>query len=327
MFKDSVTGNEFAIRAADLAVIRATYKGGSYLPIPVYEILGGFGNYSTWLDMYNPKLGPVDPSNFAVPSGPCIKSNYSLLRQVLNPLDIPSMAQNIMKSARKLASDPLLSMSPALPVERFPKYEKRQAIPLLAQKFTADFSLVVNTTYEMPYTSYTLSGRVAFDFSKSGFRATLSNINGPVPFQLQTSFIISPNRDGIELLQVSPSGNCFSWFYLQWFWTFLVPPFSIPSDAAYMGQTTISGFQCSIWNYYFQGRSLTLYVRSDGVPMKGINFEDPTWTNSGSTFVLSNIKLSVDPSEYARPKVCTETMTWNPSWQSHLPWYWCEPYC
>jgi len=211
--------------------------------------------------------------------------------------------------------------------------QPRQAIPQLAQAFTAKFTLNIKATTQLPYQPYTLYGKIGFDFAKSGFYAMLENIDGPIPFSLKTGFIIYPDFDGIELLTVNPESDCYSVIFIQWFWTFLLPPYEMPPDAVRQGEAIINGDKCSIWNYwwgnfYLPSRSATLYIReSDGAIVRGIGFDDPTWTNQVVDFTLTNIQLGVDPALYARPSTCADTMSWSSSFDSHLPWYWCAPYC
>jgi len=205
---------------------------------------------------------------------------------------------------------------------------KRQQIPNLAQQFTADFALVVdaNTTYNQK--PYTLSGKVALDFVNSGLYFSLEDISGVVPFSLASNFVISPDADGINVLFTDAKGDCWNVFFFQWIFTYLLPPFAIPPDATYVGEAVINGDKCSIWNYWWGSRSITVFVReSDGVLVKGLHFEDPTWTNQEASWTLTNIELKVDPAIYSLPPSCSNIATWNPNFQSHLPWYWCDPFC
>jgi len=77
IFQDTVELTTYSIRMADLAVINVEIPYDGWIPVPIFQILGGAGNSSSWIDMYNPVLAPIDPSKFAVPSGKCISTPWS----------------------------------------------------------------------------------------------------------------------------------------------------------------------------------------------------------------------------------------------------------
>jgi len=211
-----------------------------------------------------------------------------------------------------------------------PKTELKRQIPVptLAQTFTANFQLTFNSTYYPPYTPVVYKGKLAFDFPNFGAYFMVTEIDGNMPFSLQTGWIVSPQRAGADLIVVNPEGNGWSLFSLPWLLTDLVPPFSIPPDAQFYGDGVVNGHQCTIWNYYFGQRSITIWVReSDGALIQGYSFGDPLWTRRNGIILLSNIQLSVDPALYQRPKNTVDTMTWSHDSRSHLPWYWCDPFC
>jgi len=330
IFQDTVTLNIYAIRMEDMAVIQVRVPYDGWIPVPIFQILGGAGNSSSWIDMYNPALGAIDPSKYAVPTGQCIYVqdgvhsdsiipnliSYKTVATDLNPL---KFFADVAKESLKKGDN----------VDRVLPLAKRQrSPPRLAQQFTADIVLTINATTEPPYKQYTITGKVAFDFVNFGAYIMWDGISGAIPFDLKTGLIAHPGNNGVEFLIADPEGDCWSIIYFQWLWTYLLPPFQIPHDAAYVGEAVINGDKCSIWNYWWGYRSVTIFVReSDGALVKGLHFDDPTWTNQGGNWVLKNLKMSVDPSIYARPASCVETMTWNPSFQSHLPWYWCDPFC
>jgi len=322
----SGTGNLYSIRIPDLAIIKAEvpYIGSLPLPIPIF-VLGGDGNGSTWVDMYKPTLGAVDPKYFAIPSGNCLYVNSSWWWW--------TNSNGAQSSSNWISTALKESLLFSKKVADAPKLVNRQAPPTIAQTFTAKFQLNVKAASSPPFEPYTLYGKVGFDFTKSGFYAMITEIDGAIPFSLQTGLVIHPDRNGIEFLTVDPEGDCYSLFFLQWFWTYLLPPFEVPPDAVRQGEAIINGDKCSIWNYwwgdfYLSSRSVTLYIReSDGAIVRGLGFDDPTWTNQFADFTLTDIELSVDPSLYSRPNTCVETMTWNPNFDSHLPWYWCMPLC
>jgi len=284
--------------------------------------LGGGGNSSTWVDMYHPKIGAIDPSKFAVPSGQCINVPGSFFLEKPNKFGIFTQPLEMLKSFLKESLTP----TPIVEVPKSPLVS-RQQIPQLAQAFTAKMSLVINATYDPPFKPYTITGQLGFDFTKTGFYFMIEDFQGAIPFSLKTGVVISPDRNGFEILLMSPEGNCYGSFFIQWIFTFLLPPYQIPPDAIYMGTAVVDGFQCSVWNYYWGAHNVNLYVRiADGVPIKG-EHSLPYVGMTVSSWHLTDIQLSVNPALYSRPPSCVELDTWNPSFQSHLPWYWCSPIC
>jgi len=204
---------------------------------------------------------------------------------------------------------------------------QQQHPPHLNQTFSANWILNANAP-NVPYTPYKLSGTLGFDFSVSGFYLTLDTITGNVPFDLQLSFRIYPDRNGIEILQVGPDGSCYSYLYLQWLFTYLIPIYEIPYDASYKGTVKINGDTCSgwttTWNWY--QNFAELYVRdSDNVLIESI-IPDPI-SYSPATFLLTDVKGTVDPSTYSRPENCADLLNWSNNFESHLPWAWCYPFC
>jgi len=149
-----------------------------------------------------------------------------------------------------------------------------------------------------------------------------------VPFSMSSGFIIYPDRDGLEFLWTNPERDAYSVFFLPWIITFLIPTYTLPPDAIYAGETTINGDKCSIWNMAWTYKSSQVWVReSDGAIIRAKNFNDLNWFYNYGTIELSDVKLNVDPSIYQRPKNPANLMTWSHDFQSHLSWYWCEPFC
>jgi len=204
----------------------------------------------------------------------------------------------------------------------------RQAPPTLSQTFTAKWNLTVVSIQVPPYSNYTLSGSLAFDFTKSGFFLMYNQTTGLIPYSLEAGLIFSPDRNGVELLGVSPEDECYSYIYFQWLWTYLVPPFQIPYDSFYLGTQKIRGDLCTVWQLpSYNIWAFSAYVRvSDNMVVRAI-VPDPYFNGQQSVLDLYDVSHNVDPSLFNRPAVCAELMNWNPSWQSHLPWAWCFPYC
>jgi len=216
--------------------------------------------------------------------------------------------------------------------ERTPKPQKKRDTqqmhpPPINQTFSADWFMNVSAP-AAPFMPYTIGGTLGFDFTVSGFFITLDTITGNVPFNLQFSIRVYPDRNGIEFLQVGPDGSCYSYLYLQWIWTYLFSVFEIPYNADYRGTVKVNGDTCSAWKTTWEMYDIfaVLYVReSDNVLIQG-TLPDPL-SYAPSPFTLSNVQGTVNPSTYSRPNNCAELMNWSPSFASHLPWGWCFPWC
>jgi len=287
----------------------------------------------------DPKGGKVDPKWFAIPSGACHHLTSPPLGSFFGKSKkFPSTTESVkdfiygfVKQAQEATFEGLLNRRrEPKPQYKEPKTElivRQKPIPNLAQAFSADFSVTYNDSYWSPRGLITMTGSLAFDFTQSGFYLMIKSIN-VVPFSLSAGFIIYPDRGGLEWIMVGPTGEAWGVFYLPWIITFIMPTYSLPPDAQYLGQTVINGDPCDVWDMYWTYRSTRMWVRSsDGAVVKATNFQDVFWSLESGTITLSNIKLSVDPSLYQRPKSIAETMTFNHNFASHLSWYWCEPFC
>jgi len=188
--------------------------------------------------------------------------------------------------------------------------------------------LDAKTELDPPYTPYTLSGKLAFDFTTSGLSFSIDTITGNIPINLQMELRLHPSYHGVELLQVGPDGNCYSYVFFQWLWTFLIPNFEIPYDSALQGTDIINGDVCSVWqttwNWYESFAEL--YVREKDNVLVRLTIPEP-FGHGFANVTLTEIVTSVNPSTYSRPATCVDTMVWNHNWDSHLPWYWCDPFC
>jgi len=151
---------------------------------------------------------------------------------------------------------------------------------------------------------------------------------GNIPLDLQFQLRVYPSRNGVELLVVGPDGSCYSTLYLQWLWTYLIPVFEIPYNVGDQGTAMVNGDNCTVWqttwNWY--DNFAELYVRIKDNILVQMTIPEP-FGHGLATVTLTKILPTVDPATYARPDVCVETMTWNPSFASHLPWDWCDPFC
>jgi len=325
----SNTGYLYAVRLEDLAIVEVDlpYFIGELMP---YFNFFGYGDALTQVSLSNIVIGAPDPSNFYPPQGVCL--------QVYN--DSTINYNNEEKSLEKFFKSEIISEMAQKTFSRHlqPKDEKQKHQtkkrdsnqmhpPPLNQTFSASWLMNVSAPYA-PFTPYTLSGTLGFDFTISGFVITLDTITGNVPFNLQFALRIYPDRNGIEFLQVGPDGSCYSYLYLQWIWTYLFPIFQIPYDADYRGTAQVNGDTCSSWKTTWQwyDHFAELYVReSDNVLIQS-TIPDPI-SYAPSTFTLSNVQGTVSPSTYSRPNNCAEIMNWSTSFASHLPWAWCYPWC
>jgi len=203
--------------------------------------------------------------------------------------------------------------------------------PMLNQIFTANWVLNASVQLTPPFTNYAIYGRLAFDFTTSGFAVSVTSVTGNIPMDVQFEFRIYPSMNGIEWLQVGPNGNdCYSYVFLQWLWTYFLAPFQIPFDSVPQQPVVVNGDMCSVWQttYQWYGQQpSTLFVRNSDNALVQLTVPEPFLGHGMSIITLTNIVNSVNPNSYSRPATCVQTMKWNPSWNSHLPWYWCDPWC
>jgi len=199
--------------------------------------------------------------------------------------------------------------------------------PKLNQVFSARWTLNANSNLNPPYTPYTLSGKLSFDFTTSGLAWSLDTITGNIPLGFSFELRVYPSRNGIELLQVG-NGNCYSYIFLQWLWTYLIPQFELPYNVAEQNPVVINGDNCTVWqttwNWYQSFAEI--YVRDSDHVVVRLTVPEP-FGHGLADVTLTEIVTKVNPSSYSRPDKCVETMTWNPEWESHLPWDWCNPFC
>jgi len=204
---------------------------------------------------------------------------------------------------------------------------QQQHPPHLNQTFSANWILNAPNP-SAPYTPYSLSGTLGFDFTVSGFYFTLDSMTGNIPIDLKISFRIYPDRNGIEFLLVGPDGSCYSYLFLQWLWTYLIPVFEVPYDANFVGNVTINGDASTAWQTTWQWGIYyaELFVREKDHVLVQALIPDP-FTAVPSPLILSDISGTVPPLSYSRPDTCAELLNWSPNFASHLPWAWCFPFC
>jgi len=213
-------------------------------------------------------------------------------------------------------------------VEKKRKINQGPIPPRLNQTFSASWTLNASTDLTPPYTPYTLSGKLAFDFTTSGLALSLESTTGNIPIDVQFELRISPSYNGVELLQVGPQGGCYSYVFLQWLWMVLIPQFEIPYDCGEQGPAVVNGDPCTVWQttYNWYENFAELYVRDSDHVLVQLTIPEPLG-HGLATITFTEIETHVNPNAYSRPTSCVETMTWNPSWESHLPWAWCYPFC
>lgn len=155
----------------------------------------------------------------------------------------------------------------------------------------------------------------------------MDTITGNIPLGFSFELRVYPSRNGIELLQVG-NGNCYSYIFLQWLWTYLIPQFELPYNVAEQNPVVINGDNCTVWqttwNWYQSFAEI--YVRDSDHVVVRLTVPEP-FGHGLADVTLTEIVTKVNPSSYSRPDKCVETMTWNPEWESHLPWDWCNPFC
>jgi hypothetical protein len=334
MVFSSSDGYLFAVRLMDLAIVEVDLPYIIAQLAPYFEFFG-WGAALSRVMLTNIVVGAPDPSNFNVPTGQCIEIynettivNYQKLpdRPFENLINNP-VAEIIKDIAKKTVFKHLVPEQDERPVIRKKRTVQQNTPPHLNQTYSANWFLNANTP-NAPYTPYTMSGTLGFDFTKSGFYITLDSTTGNIPWDLQIGFHIYPDRNGVEFLQVGPDGSCYSYLYLQWLWTYLVPVYEIPWSSTYAGTARVNGDTCTVWkttwNWY--NNAAELYVRErDRVIVQSL-IPDPI-SYAPSLLTFSNIQGTVNPSGYGRPSGCAEIMNWSPDFESHLPWDWCGLWC
>jgi len=324
----SNSGFLFAIRLLDLAVVEVDLPYFVGEVAPIFNFFG-WGNALTRVTLSNIVAGPPDPSNFSPPQGACL--------QIYNDTTLIDHSKDPLKSL--FNKDPVADLVNFAKKTFFPDTTPKEEpmdkkrlfrpgfAPHLNQTFSANWILNASQT-NYPYTPYTFSGTLGWDFTISGFMLSIDSSTGNIPFDIQTSFHIYPDRNGVELLQVGPDNSCYSYIYFQWIFTLLLPIFEVPWDATYQGSVTVNGDTCSVYQTnWFYSNAAVLYVRdSDHVVVESL-IPDPLSWAPNARLIFSNVKGAVPPSTYGRPPVCEDLLNWSSNFASHLPWDWCEPYC
>jgi hypothetical protein len=304
----------------------------------------GFGSAITRIDFSDIVVGTPASSNFDPPKGVCLNTGPGDnedkpqidLSKVLSWKPQPRVPMD--RKMEKLDRLHFLSKTLDSHIElEKASLRKKHSLqqpnypPNLNQQFAGTWTLNASVSLTPPFTAYMLKGELAFDFVNFGLAVSLTEITGNIPLDLQFEFRIYPWKNGIEWLQVGPNGkDCYAYIFLQWIFTFLIPQFQLPIDSIPMDPAKVNGDLCSVWQttYEWYGDSPSiLYIRQSDNTLVQMTLPEPFLGFGMATLTLSNVQDVVPPSRYSRPDTCVNTMTWNPSWQSHLPWDWCDPYC
>jgi len=348
VWKNEADGSIFDVRLTDLAIVEMDLPYVLSQAIPLFGFFG-LGEGSTVIEFTEIVLGAPDPSSFMPPVGACIHvypppatsntihfkdipesiSNFFLQNPYISALREFNPAQYLINKLERVSQ-----FSQKVGGDRQNLIQKKRLTnqgplpPKLNQTFTASWTLVAKEDLDPPYTPYTLSGKLAFDFTTSGLAWSLESTTGNIPINLQFEWRLSPSYNGVDFMQVGPNGNCYNYVFLQWLWTYLVPQYEIPYNVGQQGSAIVNGDKCTVWqttwNWY--DRFAELYVRDSDHMLVQLTIPEPMG-HGLATLTFTNIIPTVTPNAYARPPNCIETMTWNPSWESHLPWGWCFPYC
>jgi len=303
----------------------------------------GYGSAITTLEFSDIVVGTPAASNFAPPDGSCLplgpdrEENPSIdFSKVLSSLRPRQPRVPVDAKMQKLDRLHLLTKMLDSQIEE-EKVNLRRSLqqpnfpPQLNQQFSATWMLNASVSLTPPFTAYMLKGELAFDLVNFGLAVSLTEITGNIPLDLQFEFRFYPWKNGIEFIQVGPNGkDCYAYLFVQWIFTCLIPQFQIPLDSIPLDPARVNGDLCSVWQttYEWYGQSPSiLYIRNTDNTLVQMTLPEPFLGFGMATLTLSNVKDSVPPSRYSRPDTCVNTMTWNPSWQSHLPWDWCDPYC
>jgi len=311
-------GYIYDISLSNLAVIEIDLPFAISSVIPYFNLLGR-GQGTTYVRFSNIVVGTPDPSNFSPPTYQCkIQSTTKELKKV--DFSNKNMFKHVADTFLPKFELPTLFKKREDAELQVENVEKRQSQfpPSLNQVFTADYIYNVSQWY---YGAAYIKGRLAFDFTKSGFAFSIDSIASGLPFNIQSDFRVYPSFGGFEFLEVSPEGNSYGFLFLQWFWSYFLPQFQLSYASQQVNDQRVNGDLCTVWQNY----GGLYFVRKSDNTLVQINYQS-SW---GTYFVvtLSNVKGTVDPSRYAKPSNCVDLVVWNRAWQSHLPYGWCFPFC
>jgi len=311
-------GDKIDVRMRDMAVVRMSVPRSIMEAPPFFQLFGQAKAFS-WINLRNIQLGPVNSNYFKPPNVNCTAVPFNFLKHILNSI---KSSPSKDKAAEKVNKKDLESKQKAPKVSKVAKVvnqnkEADPPVPQLAQQFTAQFQFNATWYNNIPFSA---QGTLGFDYVNSGFFLKLDRLVGQVPLFLQTTFIVTPDRDGIEILQYGKDGPCWSYLYLQWLWTYLIPQFKLPKDIMFIGTRMIDGKKANGWYLDKWSEGTNIWIRDGDNAIVLIEY-------TYYTVKFSNIVLKVEANRYARPPQCAELNNWNHNFASHLFWGWCYPWC
>jgi hypothetical protein len=177
--------------------------------------------------------------------------------------------------------------------------------PKLHPYFIADYiagygELVEKDAYKTKYPMIT--GQAWANSKTNAYAISMSQASN-MPFNLNTTFIFSPDQPGSIIGFVYlESGRCwqsaYSVYSPEW-------PFVIPTDAYYLGTKSVYGDQATMWTWMVDYRdyygNVTMAVRSSDSAV--LFFTTAGYGGYGGYTRLANYKpVAPDPSKTAKPK-------------------------
>jgi len=237
-----------------------------------------------------------------------------------------------MKELRRLRT--ISSSSSSSSSSSFKKEEnKEEHLMMKRSKEQSGFPPALNPTFSANYifngsqfyqaNGVTVTGKIAMDYTQSGFAFTVDSVTGSWPFDVQFEMRVSPSRGGFDIIGVGSNGQCYDYIFFQWIWSIILPQYQVPPYSVQSPDQKVNGVECSVWS--FADPPTILYVRKSDNTL--IQMSSTFQTFGYSTVTLSNIQTTVNPSLYSRPSSCIEILGWSHNWASHLPWGWCDPFC
>jgi hypothetical protein len=323
----------FFVRVTDLATVEIDLPYVLTQIAPIFNFLGGFYG-TTYIRFSNLVVGTPSSSNFQKPTYACNVAPFNAkeLVQLNSPIKfldhflqvVLNKAETTIKAIDELRIRSIESEKEKEEEKENPKVkriEEQTFPPALNPTFSANYVFNGSQFYEA--NGVIITGKVAFDFTQSGFSFSVDSISGSWPFDLQAELRISPSRGGFDFIGVGPNGQCYDYIFFQWLWSIILPQYQIPPYAIQSPDQKVNGVECSVWS--FASPPTIIYVRKSDNTL--IQMSSSFQTFGYSTVTLYNVQTVVNPSSYSRPSTCTEILGWSHNWASHLPWGWCEPFC
>jgi hypothetical protein len=336
---ESSTKYLFFVRVSDLATVEIDLPYVLTQIAPIFNFLGGFYG-TTFIRFSNIIVGTPSVSNFQKPPYACnIVPGNGNVKEVVDFSDPTKFLDHFLQKALYKAEsaikalDHIRTQSMASKKAEKEKQEDGEISKVVKRTEQQNFPPALNPTFSANYVfngsqfyaanGVIITGKIAFDFTQSGFAFSMDSITGSFPFDLQAELRISPSRGGFDFIGVGPNGQCYDYIFFQWLWSILLPQYQIPPSAIQSPDQKVNGVLCAVWSY--SSPPTMLYVRKSDNTLIQISSNFQTF--GYSTVTLFNVQTTVSPSSYARPSTCTEILGWSHNWASHLPWGWCDPFC